>query len=175
MSVTETRMGLGVDVHQMLAHDSYLDANAKVMRLCGVDVPSEHYLKGHSDADVGLHAITDALLGAAGEGDIGQHFPPSEKQWRDVDSAVFVEKAVELITKKQGRIVNVDVTLICEQPKIGSYRSAMQRKVADILGVAHSRVNIKATTTETLGFTGRGEGVAAQAVASVEMPRSETP
>jgi len=160
----ETRTGFGYDVHAF--------TEGGKVRLCGVDIPHTKSLAGHSDADVGLHAITDALLGAIGEADIGQHFPPSDPQWKDKDSAIFLQRAVELVGKKQGRIVNLDLTLICEEPKIGPHREKMQRRVAQICGIAPGRVGIKATTTEKLGFTGRGEGIAAQAVATVRLPES---
>lgn len=158
----ETRIGSGFDVH---AFDEPRDGT--LVRLCGVDIPHSAPLKGHSDADVGLHALTDALLGAVGGGDIGQHFPPSDAQWRGVDSAVFVEKSVDMIGKSGGQIVNIDLTIICEKPKIGPQREAMRARVAEICGIDPSRVNIKGTTTEKLGFTGRGEGIAAQAAVSV--------
>jgi 2-C-methyl-D-erythritol 4-phosphate cytidylyltransferase/2-C-methyl-D-erythritol 2,4-cyclodiphosphate synthase len=126
-------------------------------------------LEGHSDADVGLHALTDALLGAIGEGDIGHFFPPSDEQWRGVASDQFVSHAVKLVNSKGGRIVNVDITLICEVPKIGPHRLLMQDRVAEILGINPSRVNVKSTTTEMLGFTGRGEGIASQALVNIEI------
>jgi 2-C-methyl-D-erythritol 4-phosphate cytidylyltransferase/2-C-methyl-D-erythritol 2,4-cyclodiphosphate synthase len=125
---------------------------------------------GHSDADVGLHAITDAILGAIGAGDIGQHFPPSDPQWRGAASDIFLTHAAKLVREKGGEIQNVDITFICERPKIGPHRPRMEARVADILGVARERVSVKATTTEKLGFTGRDEGMAAQAIASVRLP-----
>ena len=124
-------------------------------------------LAGHSDADVGLHAVTDALLGAIGAGDIGSHFPPGDPQWRGADSAGFMQHAVELVTRRGGRIGHLDVTLICEAPKIGPHREAMRARIAAIAGIDIDRVSVKATTTEGLGFTGRGEGIAAQATATV--------
>ena len=155
----EARTGLGFDVHRFGPGDHVM--------LCGVAVPHEFGLEGHSDADVGLHAVTDALLGAIGEGDIGTHFPPSDPQWKGTVSDVFVRHAGELIAAKGGRISNIDVTLVCEQPKIGPHRAAMIKRMADILTISEHRISIKATTTERLGFTGRGEGIAAQAVATV--------
>ena len=155
----EARTGLGFDVHRFGPGDHVM--------LCGVAVPHEFGLEGHSDADVGLHAVTDALLGAIGEGDIGTHFPPSDPQWKGTESDVFVRHAGELIAAKGGRISNIDVTLVCEQPKIGPHRAAMIKRMADILTISEHRISIKATTTERLGFTGRGEGIAAQAVATV--------
>lgn len=155
----ETRTGLGLDVHRFGAGDHVM--------LCGVRVAHDFGLDGHSDADVGLHAVTDALLGAIGAGDIGAHFPPSDPQWKDTDSEVFLRHAGELVAAKGGRISNIDVTLVCEQPKIGRHRQAMIKRIADILGISEDRVGVKATTTERLGFTGRGEGIAAQAAATV--------
>lgn len=159
---TEYRTGTGFDVH---AFDE--QEGIKSVRLCGIDVPHDRKLKGHSDADVGLHALTDAILGAIGEGDIGLHFPPSNMTYKNMDSAIFLKQAVDLTTQKGGRIVNVDITLICERPKLGEYRHAMRARVAGILEIEEDRVNIKATTTEKLGFTGRKEGIAAQATASI--------
>jgi 2-C-methyl-D-erythritol 4-phosphate cytidylyltransferase/2-C-methyl-D-erythritol 2,4-cyclodiphosphate synthase len=142
--------------------------------LCGVAVPHEAGLMGHSDADVGLHALTDAILGALGAGDIGEHFPPAEARWKDAESAVFLRHAGALVAEAGGRIRHLDVTLICEQPKIGPYRNAMVARIAELLGLdpdrARGRVSVKATTTEGLGFTGRGEGIAAQAVATIGLP-----
>ncbi len=161
----ETRTGSGFDVHRFKSGNQVV--------LCGVQVPHSHALAGHSDADVGLHALTDALLGAIGEGDIGHFFPPSDDQWRGAPSDLFVRHAVDLIAVRGGRIINVDVTLICEAPKIGPHRLVMKDRVADILGICKSRVNVKATTTESLGFTGRGEGIAAQASVNVEIPVAE--
>jgi 2-C-methyl-D-erythritol 4-phosphate cytidylyltransferase/2-C-methyl-D-erythritol 2,4-cyclodiphosphate synthase len=155
----ETRIGTGFDVHQCGPGDHVV--------LCGVRIDSEQGLIGHSDADAGLHAITDAILGAIAEGDIGTHFPPSDPQWRDAASDAFLRHAASLVAARSGRIVNVDVTLICERPKIGPHRAAMTKRVAEILQIDAGRVSVKATTTEKLGFTGRGEGIAAQAVASV--------
>jgi 2-C-methyl-D-erythritol 4-phosphate cytidylyltransferase/2-C-methyl-D-erythritol 2,4-cyclodiphosphate synthase len=158
----EIRIGTGFDVHAF--------GDGQVVMLCGVAIPHERGLVGHSDADVALHALTDALLGAIGAGDIGQHFPPSDPRWRGAASRQFAEHAAGLVRQRGGRIVNVDITLICEQPKIGPHRQAMVNAVASMLGVAAERISIKATTTERLGFTGRGEGVAAQAAVSVQLP-----
>ena len=159
----EVRTGQGFDVHRFTSGDHVM--------LCGIRVAHDAALAGHSDADVGLHALTDAILGALGEGDIGQHFPPSEARWRGADSSLFVRHAAGLAARRGARIANVDVTLICERPKIGPHRGAMIARVAELLGVAPTRVAIKATTTERLGFTGRGEGIAAQALATVTLPR----
>lgn len=161
----ETRSGIGFDVHRFADGDHVV--------LCGVKIAHTHSLEGHSDADVALHALTDALLGAVGEDDIGHFFPPSDEQWRGVASDQFVSHAVKLIDSKGGRIVNVDITLMCEAPKVGPYRLLMRERVATILKISPSRVNVKATTTEKLGFTGRGEGIAAQAIANVEIKSND--
>ena len=138
--------------------------------LCGVVVPHDTGLAGHSDADVGIHALCDAIYGALAEGDIGRHFPPSEAQWKDADSARFLRHAAERIAARGGRLANADVTLICERPKITPHAPAMIARLAELLGVEAGRISVKATTTERLGFTGRGEGIAAQAVATVLLP-----
>ena len=151
------RIGSGFDVHRLVKGEE--------LWLCGVRIEHELGLTGHSDADVGLHAVVDAVLGAAGAGDIGQHFPPSDPQWQGAPSSRFVEHAVALARVAGFRIGNVDITLICEAPKIGPHRDAMRSRLAELLGVGIEAVNVKATTTERLGFTGRGEGIAAQAVA----------
>ncbi len=158
----EVRIGQGFDVHRF--------APDRSLRLCGVDIPHELGLAGHSDADVALHAVTDAILGAVACGDIGTHFPPSDAQWRDADSRRFVEFAVTCVTERGGGLRHIDLTLICQAPKIGPHRTAMQASLAAMTGLEPGRVNIKATTTEGLGFTGRGEGIAAQAVATVHLP-----
>ena len=159
---SEIRTAQGFDVHRL--------GDGELVTLCGVEITHSHGLVGHSDADVALHALTDALLGAIGAGDIGQHFPPSDAQWKGVSSDRFVSHAAHLVHQRGGEVVNVDITLICEAPKIGPHRTAMVARVADILGIAQDRVSVKATTTEGLGFTGRGEGIAAQAMASVRLP-----
>ncbi len=156
---TRHRVGFGYDVHRLGAGND--------VTLCGVKIKHNQGLIGHSDADVALHALTDALLGAIGAGDIGVHFPPSQAKWKDVSSKIFVDKAVGLINEAGGTIENVDITLICEYPKISPHSQAMKDAVAHMLGLTPDAVNIKATTTERLGFTGRGEGIAAQAVATV--------
>jgi 2-C-methyl-D-erythritol 4-phosphate cytidylyltransferase/2-C-methyl-D-erythritol 2,4-cyclodiphosphate synthase len=135
----------------------------------GIEVPHDKGLAGHSDADVVLHSITDALLGAAGEGDIGLHFPPSDSQWKGASSDRFLAHAAALIRDRGGIIDHIDCTVICEAPKIGPHREAMRARIAEILQLKAGQVSIKATTTERLGFTGRGEGVAAQAVATIRM------
>ena len=154
------RTGMGFDVHRLVEDEE--------LWLAGVLVPYDKGLSGHSDADVGLHALVDALLGAIGAGDIGIHFPPSDSQWKGASSSKFVEHARELVANQGYRIANVDITLICEAPKIGPYRQQMQDKVAQLLAIDGARINIKATTTEGLGLTGRGEGIAAQAIATLE-------
>jgi 2-C-methyl-D-erythritol 4-phosphate cytidylyltransferase/2-C-methyl-D-erythritol 2,4-cyclodiphosphate synthase len=157
----DIRCGNGYDVHRF-------GPGSQVM-LCGVAVPHDQGLEGHSDADVGLHALTDAILGAIGAGDIGQHFPPSDPRWRGADSSRFLAHAASLVAERGGRLLSLDVTLICERPKVGPHRAAMVARIAEILGLEPSRVSVKATTTEGLGFTGRREGIAAQATATVAL------
>ncbi len=156
------RVGTGFDVH-------VLEAGRPLM-LCGVAVPHDKGLAGHSDADVGIHALCDAIYGALAEGDIGRHFPPSEATWKDADSARFLTHAAGRIAARGGMLANADVTLICERPKIAPHAEAMRARLASLLGVDPGRVSVKATTTEKLGFTGRGEGIAAQAAATVLLP-----
>ena len=139
--------------------------------LGGIAIPHSRKLAGHSDADVALHALTDAVLGTIGAGDIGKHFPPSDPQWRGASSDRFLRHAVDLVTARRGRIVHLDLTIVCEAPKVGPHREAMVQSIARITGIAEDRVSVKATTTEGLGFTGRREGIAAQAVATVELPK----
>ena len=170
MQQHEIRVGMGVDAHRLAPHDADTPASHRVVKLCGVDVPFEFALEGHSDADVGLHAIVDALLGAMGEGDIGAHFPPSDPRWRGVNSSRFVLHAYQLLTQKHGSIQHIDVSLICERPRIGPYRDQMVKSVADMLDINSARVSVKATTTERMGFTGRGEGIVAQAVVTIKLP-----
>lgn len=158
----ETRTGSGFDVHRF--------CEGEHVTLCGVKIAHTHSLLGHSDADVALHAVTDALLGAIGEGDIGDHFPPSDPQWKGARSHIFLEHAAGLLTQKSGRINNVDLTIICEAPKIGPHRELLRQSLAAILRVTKERVSVKATTTEGLGFTGRNEGIAAQAIVTVSVP-----
>ncbi|WP_243406067.1 bifunctional 2-C-methyl-D-erythritol 4-phosphate cytidylyltransferase/2-C-methyl-D-erythritol 2,4-cyclodiphosphate synthase [Sphingosinicella sp. YJ22] len=154
-----TRTGLGFDVHAFEEGDH--------VWIGGIRIPHGRALKGHSDADVALHALTDALLGAIAAGDIGDHFPPSDPQWRGAPSSLFLEYARTLVEQSGGRIEHVDVTIICEAPKIGPHREAIRARIGDLLRLGPGRVSVKATTTERLGFTGRGEGIAAQAVATV--------
>jgi 2-C-methyl-D-erythritol 4-phosphate cytidylyltransferase/2-C-methyl-D-erythritol 2,4-cyclodiphosphate synthase len=161
-AAAETRVGTGFDVHAFGPGDH--------VWLCGVKVPHTQALVGHSDADVALHAVTDAILGAIGAADIGAHFPPSDPRWRGAASDKFLAHAVSLLTARGGSVVHADVTIICERPKVGPHRAAMIERLAAILGTDASRCSVKATTTEGLGFTGRGEGIAAQAVATVRLP-----
>jgi 2-C-methyl-D-erythritol 4-phosphate cytidylyltransferase/2-C-methyl-D-erythritol 2,4-cyclodiphosphate synthase len=161
------RVGTGFDVHAL--------AEGRPMVLCGVTVPHDKGLAGHSDADVGIHALCDAIYGALAEGDIGCHFPPHEATWKNHDSALFLAHAAGRIAARGGRLVNADVTLICERPKIAPHARAMRDRLAAILGVAVGCVSVKATTTERLGFTGRGEGIAAQAVVMVLLPEAGGP
>lgn len=158
----DIRTGQGFDVHVFGPGDH--------IWLCGIAVPHSHGLIGHSDADVGLHALTDAVLGAIGDGDIGMHFPPSDPQWRGAASHRFLRHAADRVAALGGSIAHVDVTVICERPKVGPHREAMVARIAEILAIAPRRVSVKATTTEKLGFTGRGEGIAAQAVATIRLP-----
>ncbi len=157
----QTRIGQGFDVHAFGPGDH--------LWLCGLRIDHDRTLVGHSDADAGLHALTDALLGAVGEGDIGDHFPPTDPQWRGADSGMFLQHAAALVAARGGRIINVDVTLICEAPKIKPHRAAMRARIAELLAITAEQVSVKATTTETLGFIGRGEGIAAQAAVAVEV------
>ena len=158
----ESRTGMGYDVHRFAPGDH--------VWLCGIKVPHDHALEGHSDADAGLHALTDAILGAIGEGDIGQHFPPTDERWRGAPSWKFLDHAASLVRDKGGAIVHCDVTIVCERPKVGPYRETMRARIAEILKLDVARVSVKATTTEGLGFEGRREGLAAQAIATVRLP-----
>lgn len=158
----QIRVGQGYDVHRW--------GDGASVWLCGLEIPHDQTLIGHSDADAGLHALTDAILGAIGEGDIGDHFPPTDPKWKGAASDQFLLHAVSLVAGRGGRLVNVDVTLICERPKVKPHRQAMRERLATLLGLPLDAVSVKATTTEGLGFTGRGEGLAAQAVVLVELP-----
>ncbi|PJI40443.1 bifunctional 2-C-methyl-D-erythritol 4-phosphate cytidylyltransferase/2-C-methyl-D-erythritol 2,4-cyclodiphosphate synthase [Ferrovibrio sp.] len=160
----DIRTGQGFDVH------AFSDEAGRKLTIGGLVIPHDKGLAGHSDADVALHALTDAILGALGDGDIGQHFPPSDSRWKNADSAAFLKYAVDLVTKRGGMLAHCDVTIICEAPKIGPHRDAMRARIAVIAGVTIDRVSVKATTTEKLGFTGRREGIAAQAIATVRLP-----
>ncbi|HVC53320.1 MAG TPA: bifunctional 2-C-methyl-D-erythritol 4-phosphate cytidylyltransferase/2-C-methyl-D-erythritol 2,4-cyclodiphosphate synthase [Stellaceae bacterium] len=158
----DIRVGQGYDVHPYGPGDHIM--------ICGIAIPHEVGAVGHSDADVGLHSITDAVLGAIGAGDIGMHFPPSDPRWKGAASDQFLRYAVNLVRQRGGTVAAVDVTIICERPRVAPHREAMIARLADILGIDEGRVSVKATTTEKLGFTGRGEGIAAQAVATVRLP-----
>ncbi|MFC3713666.1 bifunctional 2-C-methyl-D-erythritol 4-phosphate cytidylyltransferase/2-C-methyl-D-erythritol 2,4-cyclodiphosphate synthase [Sphingoaurantiacus capsulatus] len=160
-----SRTAMGYDVHRFGPGDH--------IWLCGLQIAHTHGLIGHSDADVGLHAITDALLGTIGDGDIGQHFPPSDPQWKGAASDRFLAHAAQLVRARGGRIDHVDLTIIAEAPKVGPHRDAMRQRIAAILGIGFGSVSVKATTTEGLGFTGRREGIAAQAVATVRLPAED--
>jgi 2-C-methyl-D-erythritol 4-phosphate cytidylyltransferase/2-C-methyl-D-erythritol 2,4-cyclodiphosphate synthase len=164
----DVRTGQGYDVHRLVPASA-----GKKLMICGVAIPHDHVLEGHSDADVGLHAITDALLATISAGDIGQHFSPSDARWKNADSAVFLKHAAELVAQQGGIIAHVDVTLICEAPKIAPHRDAMQQRIAEILQLPLRRISVKATTTEGLGFTGRREGIAAQSIITARLPFTE--
>ncbi len=159
-----TAVGMGYDVHRL--------ETGKALWLGGIELAHDRGLAGHSDADVALHALTDAILGAIGAGDIGTHFPPSDPQWKGAKSSLFLEHAANLVAEAGGRIDHVDLTIICEAPKIGPHRPAMRTRIANLLRISENHVSVKATTTERLGFTGREEGIAAQAVATVSLPVS---
>ncbi len=155
----QPRIGMGYDVHRLVP--------GKPLWLCGIEIAHDRGLSGHSDADVAIHALVDALLGALAEGDIGSHFPPSDPQWKDAASARFLAFARDRVSARGGEIAHVDLTIICEAPKIGPHREAMRTRLAELLAISRDRVSVTATTTERLGFTGRGEGIAAQAVATL--------
>jgi 2-C-methyl-D-erythritol 4-phosphate cytidylyltransferase/2-C-methyl-D-erythritol 2,4-cyclodiphosphate synthase len=162
VATMRVRSATGFDVHRL--------AEGEELWLGGVLIPHDKGLSGHSDADVALHAITDALLGTIAEGDIGAHFPPTDPQWRGADSAQFLQHAASLVVARSGVIDFIDLTLICEAPKIGPHRMAMRERIAALLRLTPSQISVKATTTERLGFTGRGEGIAAQAIATIRIP-----
>ena len=162
----DVRTAIGLDVHRLETGED--------LWLCGILIPHAKGLSGHSDADVALHALTDALLGTIASGDIGTHFPPTDPQWKGANSARFLDHAAKLISERGGIIDFVDLTLMCEEPKIGPYRQSMVGRIAELLRIPPEHVSVKATTTERLGFTGRGEGIAAQAVATVRLPRSSS-
>ncbi|HEX3431734.1 MAG TPA: bifunctional 2-C-methyl-D-erythritol 4-phosphate cytidylyltransferase/2-C-methyl-D-erythritol 2,4-cyclodiphosphate synthase [Rhizomicrobium sp.] len=161
-TMEEFRTGQGFDAHRFVPGDH--------VWLCGVKIAHDAALEGHSDADAGLHALTDAILGAIGAGDIGRHFPPTEEKWRGAASSLFLSHAAQLVRQAGGAIVHCDVTIICERPKIAPHRDAMRARIAEILQLEVSRVSVKATTTEGMGFPGRGEGLIAQAIATVRLP-----
>ena len=163
-TMTRTAVGMGYDVHRLVAD--------KPLWIGGIKIAHSHGLEGHSDADVGLHALTDAVLGALADGDIGDHFPPSDPQWAGAASHRFLEFAANRVRDRGGRIDHVDLTIIAEAPKIGPHRAAVRARIAEILAIPLDRVSVKATTTERLGFTGRREGIAAQAVATLQLPEN---
>jgi 2-C-methyl-D-erythritol 4-phosphate cytidylyltransferase/2-C-methyl-D-erythritol 2,4-cyclodiphosphate synthase len=162
-SMTETRFGTGFDVHKF-------SDKAGPIWLGGIKLDSDRRMLAHSDGDVGLHALCDAIFGALADGDIGAHFPPSDPQWQNADSTIFLDFATKRVLARGGRIMNLDLTFICETPKIGPHRDAIRSRIAEICGISIDRVSVKATTSEGLGFTGRGEGIAAQASASITLP-----
>lgn len=162
MQMSDIRVGQGYDVHKF-------EIGGHVW-LCGVKIPHTMALRGHSDADVAMHALTDALYGALAEGDIGRHFPPTEAKWKGAASDIFLRHAAELVAERGGMIASVDLTIICESPKITPHADAMRARLADIMNLDISRISVKATTTEKLGFTGRGEGIAAEAIATIRLP-----
>jgi len=161
----ETRVGTGFDVHPFEPGQS--------VWLAGVEIAHTHRLKGHSDADVALHALADAIYGALGEGDIGIHFPPSDPQWKGATSSIFLKHAAGLVSDRGGRIVNLDLTIVCEAPRIGPHVDAMKAAIGEACGISGRRIAVKATTSEELGFTGRREGIVAMATASIEVPRED--
>ena len=158
----DIRLGNGYDVHAFEPGEHVI--------LCGIKIPHTAALRGHSDADVGMHAITDAIYGALAQGDIGRHFPPSDPQWKGAPSDIFLRHAGQLVQTMGFHISNIDCTLVCEMPKIGPHADAMARKIAEILGIEVSRVSVKATTSEQLGFTGRKEGIASIATCAMVKP-----
>jgi 2-C-methyl-D-erythritol 4-phosphate cytidylyltransferase/2-C-methyl-D-erythritol 2,4-cyclodiphosphate synthase len=162
LNLADIRVGQGFDVHAFIAGDH--------VTLGGLRIPHDQSLSGHSDADAPLHALTDALLGAIGEGDIGVHFPPSDPRWRSADSSIFLRKAAELVGARRGVIANADITIVCEAPRIAPHVAAMRQRIAGILGIEADRVSVKATTSEKMGFTGRREGLVAFATATVRLP-----
>ena len=158
----DIRTGNGFDVHAFGPGDHVM--------LCGVAIPHDHGLVGHSDADVGMHTVTDAIYGALAQGDIGQHFPPSDPQWKGAASEIFLRHAVALAAEMGFGISNIDCTVICEHPKIGPHALRMRQKMAELMGMELDRISVKATTSERLGFTGRGEGIACMATATLVKP-----
>ena len=164
-NTTSIRSGLGYDVH------AFDHVRSGPIRLGGIDIDHEKRLSGHSDADVVLHALTDAILGSIAQGDIGTHFPPSDNKWKNMDSAVFLEKAMELLEENNATLNNADITIICERPKIGPHVHSMRQKIAQICGVDINLISVKATTSERLGFTGREEGIACQAMVTIRIER----
>ena len=159
LAIPDIRVGNGYDVHRF--------TKGEFVTICGIKIPFTHSLEGHSDADVGLHALTDAILGAVGRDDIGKYFPSNDGQWKNAPSNIFLSHAGEILSSMNASVQNLDVTIICEAPKISPYRDEMRNKICEILSISPSRVNVKGTTNESLGFIGRKEGIAAQATATV--------
>jgi 2-C-methyl-D-erythritol 4-phosphate cytidylyltransferase/2-C-methyl-D-erythritol 2,4-cyclodiphosphate synthase len=164
-----TKVGMGFDVHGF----GRVQGHGHHIMLCGIPVVYEYELVGHSDGDVGLHAIVDALLGTISDGDIGEHFSPKNKKWKGADSAIFVEHAIKLLEKKKGIISHIDITMMAEEVRISPHRGAMRDRIAELLKIPKNYVSVKATTTDKLGFLGRGEGIAAQAVVTVQLPEED--
>ena len=154
------RVGTGLDIHELIS--------GSMIKLAGVSIPSKKMIKAHSDGDIIYHALADAILGALAEGDIGQIFPPSEEAWRNADSSIFLKKSIELMKKKKFRISNADITIICEEPKIGPYSTKMRNNISKICELSPDQISVKATTSERLGFTGRGEGIMSIATVLLE-------
>ena len=161
------RVGIGIDIHRFSAEQGDGDT---FLKICGERVPHTHSVIAHSDGDVGLHALTDAILGALAEGSIGTHFPPSDSKWKDADSSYFIKHVKNLLEKKGGSVSNVDITIICEAPKIMPYSTKMREKIASLLGINITQVNVKATTSEKMGFLGRKEGISAHAICAILLP-----
>lgn len=160
--------GIGFDVHAFEPCDE-----ANHIRLCGLSIPSHYRVLAHSDGDVALHALVDAMLGTIGAGDIGEHFPPSDMRWKNANSTAFVKHALSLLHEKNAVLVNVDITIICEYPRLTPHKRAMKEALVEMLQLKPECVNVKATTTEKLGFLGRSEGIAAQAIVSVKIPHHD--
>ena len=160
--MNDIRTGIGFDVHKFISGDS--------VKLCGINIPHTKSLEGHSDADVAFHSVTDAILSALGDGDIGMHFPPNDTRWKNADSAEFLSFAMDRLTKRGGFVSNLNLLIICEYPKISPHRDAMINNIYQISGIDSNRINIQATTTEKLGFLGRGEGIGAQSTVLIRLP-----
>ena len=158
-NISEVKVGNGFDVHKLV--------NGKFLKLLGVKIPFNKTLEGHSDADVGIHALVDSILGALSKGDIGDYFPPSEKKWKNKDSKYFLKYSKKILDDEKYIINNIDITFICEKPKISSYKQKMKKVISSILGISENNINIKATTTEKLGFLGREEGIACQVLTTI--------
>jgi 2-C-methyl-D-erythritol 4-phosphate cytidylyltransferase/2-C-methyl-D-erythritol 2,4-cyclodiphosphate synthase len=166
----ESRVGIGFDVHEFC---NFGEGEEHFIKICGIKIAHTEKIKAHSDGDVAIHSIMDAILGAIGEGDIGEHFPPSDNRWKNIDSCEMLKIVNKLLKKKGGRIINLDLVIMAEAPKINNYKGAMKQKISDIIGIDEKLVNIKATTTEKLGFIGRKEGLAAQAIANIVITNIE--